>query len=136
MAPLPEQPLLQWGPVGFYPHFLYRFLYGDGVPAQPGEHFATDINVACQFNTKTSLEMGFDQLRCNLLRVDLAWSKPIPGGPLYIRQRPVERAVPETRDGGSLLPGKQEHLDSFHLPDLEHPGRFRPCLSLLNDSEP
>jgi len=44
MAPLPEQSLLQWGPVGFYPHFLYRFLYGDGVPAQPGEHFATAIN--------------------------------------------------------------------------------------------
>jgi len=44
VAPLPDVPILQLGPVKFYPHFLYRFLYGDGVPAQPGEKLTTAIN--------------------------------------------------------------------------------------------
>jgi hypothetical protein len=44
VAPLPDVPLLQLGPVKFYPHFLYRFLYGDGIPAQANEKLATAIN--------------------------------------------------------------------------------------------
>lgn len=35
---------LEWGPVKTRPHFLYRFLYGDGIPARPGEQFKTAIN--------------------------------------------------------------------------------------------
>jgi hypothetical protein len=41
---VPEQPLLQWGPVIFQPHLLYRLMYGDGVPAAPGQNFKTYIN--------------------------------------------------------------------------------------------
>jgi len=33
----------QWGRVDFHPHLLYRFLYGDGIPTGPGEHFKTAI---------------------------------------------------------------------------------------------
>ena len=44
MAPLPEQPLLQWGPVRVLSPSSVPLLYGDGVPALPGEHFATAIN--------------------------------------------------------------------------------------------
>jgi hypothetical protein len=40
----PSEPLAQWGPVQFRPHLLYRFLYGDGIPAQPGQHLTTAIN--------------------------------------------------------------------------------------------
>jgi len=43
-APLPDQPVLQLGPVKFYPHFLYRFLYGDGIPATANEKLRTAIN--------------------------------------------------------------------------------------------
>ena len=43
-APLPDQPILQLGPVKFYPHLFYRFLYGDGVPATAGEKLTTAIN--------------------------------------------------------------------------------------------
>jgi hypothetical protein len=43
-APLPDVPLLQWGQVSFYPHLLYRFLYGDGIPAQANQKFTTAIN--------------------------------------------------------------------------------------------
>ena len=39
-----EPPLLQWGPVNLRAHLLYRFLYGDGIPAQPGQNFTTVIN--------------------------------------------------------------------------------------------
>jgi hypothetical protein len=42
--PLPLPPWLEWGPVHVHPHPLYRFLYGDGVPARPGEQFTTAIN--------------------------------------------------------------------------------------------
>src|ERR1041384_4923081 len=37
------QPLAQWGPVQFRPHLLFRFLYGDGIPATPGHQFKTAI---------------------------------------------------------------------------------------------
>ncbi len=43
-APVPEEPLLRWGPVDFHPHFLYRFLYGDGIPAQANEKITTAIH--------------------------------------------------------------------------------------------
>ena len=39
-----DRPLFDLGPVGFRPHMLYRFLYGDGVPAAPGQHLTTTIN--------------------------------------------------------------------------------------------
>ena len=39
-----ELALLEWGPVQFHPHFLYRLLYGDGIPAQPGQDYKTFIN--------------------------------------------------------------------------------------------
>lgn len=39
-----DRPLFDWGPVGFRPHVLYRFLYGDGIPAAPGQNFKTTIN--------------------------------------------------------------------------------------------
>jgi len=44
-APPPQdQPLLQLGPADFRPHFLYRFLYGDGISAAPGQHVTTAIH--------------------------------------------------------------------------------------------
>jgi hypothetical protein len=39
-----DEPLLQLGPVQIRPHFLYRFLYGDGISAQPGEQLKTAIH--------------------------------------------------------------------------------------------
>jgi hypothetical protein len=33
----------QLGPVDFHPHLLYRFLYGDGIPAGPTNHLKTAI---------------------------------------------------------------------------------------------
>ena len=42
--PAADQPLLQLGPVQVRPHFLYRFLYGDGISAQPGQQLKTAIN--------------------------------------------------------------------------------------------
>ena len=41
---MPDLPILQLGPVKFYPHFLYRFLYGDGIPARAGEKYTTAID--------------------------------------------------------------------------------------------
>jgi hypothetical protein len=43
-APLAGQPLPLWGPVVFRPHLMYRFLYGDGIPAQANEKVKTAIN--------------------------------------------------------------------------------------------
>jgi len=40
----PEAPPFELGPVQFRPHFLYRFLYGDGIPAQPGQNLKTVIH--------------------------------------------------------------------------------------------
>jgi hypothetical protein len=34
---------LQLGLVAFHPHLLYRFIYGDGIPAGPTNHFKTVI---------------------------------------------------------------------------------------------
>jgi len=42
--PAPESPLLQLGPVQMRPHLLYRFLYGDGIQARPGDQVKTAIN--------------------------------------------------------------------------------------------
>jgi hypothetical protein len=44
VAPLPDLPLWQVGPVKFYPHLLYRFLYGDGIPAQANDRLTTAIS--------------------------------------------------------------------------------------------
>jgi hypothetical protein len=41
--PANEAPL-QWGPVQLRPHVFYRFSYGDGIPARPGEQFTTAIH--------------------------------------------------------------------------------------------
>jgi len=41
LAPSPG--LFQWGPLDFHPHLLYRFIYGDGIPAGPTNHFKTVI---------------------------------------------------------------------------------------------
>lgn len=38
-GPLP----LQWGPVQFHPHLLYRFSYGDGIGSSPGRDSTTAI---------------------------------------------------------------------------------------------
>src|ERR1051326_222258 len=46
-APAREQSLFQLGPVQFKPHFLYRFLYGDGISARPGEQVTTAIQEVC-----------------------------------------------------------------------------------------
>ncbi len=35
--------LFQWGPVNLHPHFSYRFLYGDGIQARPGQQSTTAI---------------------------------------------------------------------------------------------
>jgi hypothetical protein len=44
-APVGEdQPLYTLGPLRFRPHLMYRLLYGDGVPARPGEDYETAIN--------------------------------------------------------------------------------------------
>lgn len=40
----PDQPLLTLGPVQFRPHLMYRFIYGDGIPAAPGDQVKTAIN--------------------------------------------------------------------------------------------
>jgi hypothetical protein len=42
-APPPPSPF-EWGPLIAKPHFLYRYLYGDGVPVRPGENVITSIN--------------------------------------------------------------------------------------------
>ena len=44
-----------WGPVDMRPHFLYRFLYGNGIPAQPGKDTKTVIN---QVSPGVSLQLG------------------------------------------------------------------------------
>lgn len=36
--------LSKWGPVRLKPHFFYRFSYGDGLQAQPGQSSKTAIN--------------------------------------------------------------------------------------------
>ena len=41
--PPPESPF-EWGALVLKPHFLYRFLYGDGIPATPGHSSTTAIN--------------------------------------------------------------------------------------------
>lgn len=50
-----DKPLFDLGPVGFRPHVLYRFLYGDGIPAAPGQNFKTVIN---QIDPGILLELG------------------------------------------------------------------------------
>jgi hypothetical protein len=42
-APSPESPF-EWGSFILKPHFLYRFLYGDGVQSRPGHQLTTAIN--------------------------------------------------------------------------------------------
>ena len=44
VTPTAEKPLLQWGPVDLHLHLFYQFLYGDGVPAAPGQGYTTAIN--------------------------------------------------------------------------------------------
>ncbi|HEY4245778.1 MAG TPA: carbohydrate porin [Lacunisphaera sp.] len=39
-----ETSLFQWGPVTIHPHLSYRFLYGDGVQANPGQQKKTSVN--------------------------------------------------------------------------------------------
>jgi hypothetical protein len=39
-----EQPLLKWGSVEIHPRLFYQFLYGDGIPAAPGQSYTTAIN--------------------------------------------------------------------------------------------
>jgi hypothetical protein len=39
-----EQPLLQAGPVVIHPHPIYRFIYGNGIEATPGQQHETAIN--------------------------------------------------------------------------------------------
>jgi hypothetical protein len=34
----------RWGPINIHPHMFYRFLYGDGIPAAPGQNVTTAIN--------------------------------------------------------------------------------------------
>jgi dTDP-4-dehydrorhamnose reductase len=60
MAPLvqttpADRPLFDWGPVGFRPHVLYRFSYGDGIPAAPGQNLKTVIN---EIDPGILLELG------------------------------------------------------------------------------
>src|SRR4051812_16952093 len=44
-----------WGLVEMRPHFLYRFLYGNGIPAQPGKDTKTVIN---QVSPGVLLQLG------------------------------------------------------------------------------
>jgi hypothetical protein len=39
----PSPGLFQLGPLDFHPHLLYRFIYGDGIPATPTNRFKTVI---------------------------------------------------------------------------------------------
>lgn len=41
---LQETSPYKWGPVTLYPHFLYRFLYGNGIQATPGQQLTTAMN--------------------------------------------------------------------------------------------
>jgi hypothetical protein len=50
-----NEPLAQLGPVTFHPHFLYRFLYAEGLPAQANEKVATAIN---EIDPGIGLELG------------------------------------------------------------------------------
>lgn len=43
-TPSENDPLFRWGPVQVRPHLNYRFSYGDGVPAGPGEDYDTAIH--------------------------------------------------------------------------------------------
>jgi hypothetical protein len=40
----PEAPLLQWGPVELRPHFLYRFLEGNGIQSGPSNATTTAVH--------------------------------------------------------------------------------------------
>lgn len=42
ISPLPTP--FHLGPLDLRPHFLYRFLYGNGIPARPGQDTKTSIN--------------------------------------------------------------------------------------------
>jgi hypothetical protein len=43
-GPSPNRGLLDWGGLFFHPHPLYRFSYGNGIQAQPGQQSQTAIN--------------------------------------------------------------------------------------------
>ena len=43
-AKAPNTTILRWGPVDFHTHLLYRFLYGDGIPATANNKVATAMN--------------------------------------------------------------------------------------------
>lgn len=53
-ALLPDSPF-QWGSLIMKPHFLYRFLYGDGIQATPGHQLTTAIN---SFSAGLLLDIG------------------------------------------------------------------------------
>jgi hypothetical protein len=54
-APAPSPGVFQWGPLDFHPHLLYRFLYGDGIPAGPTNHYKTVIQ---EISPGLLLDMG------------------------------------------------------------------------------
>lgn len=43
LAGAPARGPFQWGVWDFHPHLLYRFIYGDGIPAGPTNHYKTII---------------------------------------------------------------------------------------------
>jgi hypothetical protein len=45
----------RWGPLNFRPHFLYRFLYGDGIQASTNQAVSTGIN---ELSMGLLLELG------------------------------------------------------------------------------
>jgi hypothetical protein len=53
-APPPDSPF-QWGSLVLKPHFLYRFLYGNGIQATPGHQLTTATN---SFSPGFLLDMG------------------------------------------------------------------------------
>jgi hypothetical protein len=42
---LQETSPFQWGPATFYPHLFYRFLYGDGIQANPGQEVTSAVHL-------------------------------------------------------------------------------------------
>jgi len=73
---LPDVPLLQLGPVRFYPHLLYRFLYGDGIHPIELSTLAGQIEVSVGPGEPLSLQRlprGAYVARCGKANLSLAW---------------------------------------------------------------
>jgi len=55
LVPTSSQRLLDFGPIHIHPHPFYRFSYGNGIQAQPGQQTKTAVN---EFSPGVLIELG------------------------------------------------------------------------------